>query len=194
MKSLLALGLGDWIGIAVGIVAFIALVIIIWGIATHNKLVALKIRTEEAFSTIDVSLKKRFDLIPNVVNTVKGYAKHESETLMQVVEARMNATTTEDKINADNALSQAVKGLNVLVERYPDLKANTNFISLQGQLANIENELSQARRYFNGTIREYNTKLQVFPSSIIANMMHLAPLPMFEITDNAERENVKVEF
>lgn len=190
----LLLSTGAWIGIALGIVAVIALFIVIWGVSTHNKLVSLKIRTDEAFSTIDVSLKKRFDLIPNVVNTVKGYAKHESETLLQVVEARMGATTTEEKINADNALSQAVQGLNVLVERYPDLKANTNFISLQGQLANIENELSQARRYFNGTIREYNTKIQIFPSSIIAKMMHLAPLPMFEIVDAVQRENVTVEF
>lgn len=190
----LLLSTGAWIGIAVGIVAFIAIIILIWGVSTHNKLIMLKTRTDEAFSTIDVSLKKRFDLIPNVVNTVKGYAKHESDTLLQIVEARSHATTTEEKMRTDNALSQAVRNLNIQVENYPDLKANTNFLSLQGQLANIENELSQARRYFNGTVREYNIKLQVFPSSIIAGMMHLEPLPMFEITDNFERENVKVEF
>lgn len=192
MKLLLSPGIIG--GIIGGVIALIVIILVIWGISTHNKFVMLKTRTDEAFSTIDVSLKKRFDLIPNIVSTVKGYAKHESETLLQIAEARSHATTTEEKIKTDNALSQAVKNLNVQVERYPDLKANANFISLQGQLSSIENELSQARRYFNGTIREYNIAIQVFPSSIIANMMHLKTLPMFEITDETERQNVKVEF
>lgn len=188
----LLLSTGGWIGI--GVAVGVVVIILIWIVATYNKLVRLRVQCDEGFSTVDISLKKRFDLIPNVVNTVKGYAKHESETLMKIVEMRSHATTPDEKINADNQLSQAIKGLNVAVENYPDLKANTNFLSLQGQLANIENELSQARRYYNATVREYNVKIRSFPAFIIANMMKLQPYGMFEIENNAERENVKVEF
>lgn len=188
----LLLGIGDWVGIGVAIA--VVLLLIIWIITSHNKLVAMSVQCDEAFSTIDVSLKKRFDLIPNVVNTVKGYASHESETLIRIVEARSQATTTNDKINLDNELSQAVNNLNMVVERYPDLKANANFMSLQAQLREIETELAQSRRYYNATVRQYNIKLHSFPSSIIAGFMGLQPIAMFEITDYRERENVNVQF
>lgn len=191
----LLLSTGGWIGI--GVAVAVVVIIIIWAIAAHNKFVSLSEQCEEGFSTIDIYLKKRFDLIPNLVNTVKGYAKHESETLQQVIEARNmagTATTAEDKIKADNAMSKAVRSFNVVVERYPELKANTNFLQLQSELNQIETELSQARKYYNATVRTFNSAIRSFPSSIIAGAMKLKRRSMFELDDVSERQNVKVEF
>lgn len=193
--KLLALTTGGIIGICVA--AALILIIIIWAIATYNSLVGLKTHCEDAHSSIDVSLKKRYDLIPNVVETVKGYAKHEQETFLKVTEARAKlecATTYDEVVAADNAMSQAVRGLNMLVERYPELKANTNFTSLQRQLNDIETELSQARRYSNGCVRELNKKIRSFPSLIIAKLMKLKPLAYFTVDSPEERQNVKVQF
>ena len=145
--------------VAIGVAAVVVLALIIWAISAYNKIVSLRVQCDDGFSTIDVFLKKRFDLLPNLVETVKGYAKHESETLEKVIAARSqlaNATTADEKVAADNAMTQAVRSLNMVVERYPELKANTNFLDLQNQLKGIETELSQARRYYNATVRVYS--------------------------------------
>lgn len=178
-------------------VVIIGLAIIIWYISTHNKLIRMINHCDEAWSTIDVHLKKRYDLIPNFVETVKGYAKHESDTLLNVTEARAQvagASSAEERIRAEARLTGAIKGLNLTVERYPELKANTNFLALQNQLAAIENELSSARRYYNANVREFNIKRESFPSSIVANRMRLEKQPLFTVDSDEERKNVKVSF
>lgn len=194
--NLLALGTGAIVGIVVGVVVFLAAVILIWWISTHNKFVKLENQAEEGFSTIDVYLKKRYDLIPNLVETVKAYAKHESETFTKVTEARAKAaaaTTMEEKAEADRMLTTALRGFSRIEERYPDLKANTNFLDLQNQLRNIENELAQARKYYNATIKVYNVYVQSFPSSIVAKQMKLTKKVFFEVAAE-EREAVRVSF
>ena len=184
--------------VAIGVAAVVVLALIIWAISAYNKIVSLRVQCDDGFSTIDVFLKKRFDLLPNLVETVKGYAKHESETLEKVIAARSqlaNATTADEKVAADNAMTQAVRSLNMVVEGYPELKANTNFLDLQNQLKGIETELSQARRYYNATVRVYNVKIQSFPSLIIAKMMKAKARTMFTLEDAPEeRQNVKVQF
>ena len=184
--------------VAIGVAAVVVLALIIWAISAYNKIVSLRVQCDDGFSTIDVFLKKRFDLLPNLVETVKGYAKHESETLEKVIAARSqlaNATTADEKVAADNAMTQAVRSLNMVVERYPELKANTNFLDLQNQLKGIETELSQARRYYNATVRVYNVKIQSFPSLIIAKMMKAKARTMSTLEDAPEeRQNVKVQF
>ena len=184
--------------VAIGVAAVVVLALIIWAISAYNKIVSLRVQCDDGFSTIDVFIKKRFDLLPNLVETVKGYAKHESETLEKVIAARSqlaNATTADEKVAADNAMTQAVRSLNMVVERYPELKANTNFLDLQNQLKGIETELSQARRYYNATVRVYNVKIQSFPSLIIAKMMKAKARTMFTLEDAPEeRQNVKVQF
>ena len=173
INTILALSMGEKIGIGVGVGAAVLLIIIfiaVW-ISLRNKLFRLKNQVEEAWSTIDVQLKKRYDLIPNLVETVKGYAKHESGTLEAVIKARniaISAKTTDEKINAENALSGTLKSLFKLKEAYPELKANQNFIDLQNQLRNIEDEIASARRYYNAVVREFNTRLEIFPSNIVA--------------------------
>lgn len=194
MKHLL-IGLGGWIGI--GVVVAVVLILIIWMIATYNKFVSLRTHCDDAYSGIDVYLKKRYDLIPNLVETVKGYAKHESETLQRVIEARAgiaNAKTVDEMVAADNALSQAIRGLNVVVERYPDLKANANFAALQSQLRATETELSQSRLYYNARVRELNKSVQSFPSLIIAKLFKVKTRQMFTVDSPEERQNVKVQF
>lgn len=192
----LLVSIGGWIGIAVAVA--VVLILLIWGIATYNKVVALRLQCDDSFAGIDIYLKKRYDLIPNLVETVKGYAKHESETLERVVDARAklkSATSPNEIVKADMAMSRAIRGVTRLVERYPELKANTNFMHLQGQLREIENELSQARKYYNATVREYNLKIQSFPSLIIAKIMKAEQRLMFTLDDaTEERENVKVQF
>ncbi len=194
----LLLGTGAIIGIVVGIIVVLLIVIVIaWWISTRNKFVTLRNQYEEAFATIDVYLKKRFDLIPNLVETVKGYAKHESETLTRVIEARnnaQNASTPAEKIEANAQLSQAIKNFNVVMEKYPELKANSNFMDLSNQLKGIENELANARKYYNATVKVFNTKKDLFPASIIANSMKLEKQPYFELDSAEERQNVKVQF
>ena len=187
-------------GAIIGIVAAAALVliIIIWAIASHNKIVSLRVQCDDGFSTIDVYLKKRFDLIPNIVETVKGYAKHESQTLQSVIEARnklAGATTADEIIAADNSMGQAIRGLNMLVERYPELKADRSFLSLQSQLQTIETELAQARKYYNATVREYNVKIMTFPTLTMAKFMKAKSKSMFNLDASPdERQNVKVQF
>ncbi|MBR2967922.1 MAG: LemA family protein [Clostridia bacterium] len=191
------LSIQDW---AIWLIVIVAVVLVValiaWIIATRNSLVALTNNVEEAFSTIDVYLKKRWDLIPNLVETVKGYAAHESETLTGVIAARnsaMQATTAEDKIEAENALSGTLKSLFALSEAYPALRASEQFGMLQNQLTAIENDIAQHRKYYNATVKQYNNKIMFFPSNLIANSMKLIKKPYFE-TESSERENVKVKF
>ena len=192
--NLLALELGAIIGICVAAVLILA--IIIWFIASYNKFVSLRAHVEDSFSTIDIYLKKRFDLIPNLVETVKGYAKHESETFRQVTEARAQmgkASTRAEIVEADKALSRALYSFRRVTENYPELKANTNFMDLQAQLRTIENELVNARKYYNACVRELNTKILSFPSLIVARLFKFTASELFEIAPE-ERENIKVSF
>ena len=198
MLNALLLGMGGIISIVVAIVVVFAL--IIWYVSTRNNFVRLKNKVEEAWATIDVFLKKRYDLIPNLVATVKGYANHESETLKAVVEARslaMSANGADAKMQAEKNLSSSLRTLFTAVsESYPQLQANSNFRDLQTQLQKIETELEGARRYYNGVVKSFNTKLEIFPSNIVANGMgeDYKKRAYFELDSAEERRNVKVEF
>lgn len=200
MGPLLLAGLPGWalgLIIAAAVLLLIAIIIIGWYISTHNKLIRMKNSVEEAFSTIDVYLKKRFDLIPNIVETVKGYAKHESETFQKITEARAklgSATSPDEKIEADKQMTTAVRGLFAVAENYPELKANANFMDLQAQLKSMEGEIAQSRKYYNATVREFNIKIQSFPSSIVARKMKLENATLYEVESTEERQNVKVSF
>lgn len=173
------------------------LIAVIWFIAIYNGFVKMKIKLNEAYSTMDVYLKKRYDLIPNIVETVKGYAGHESETLEKVTAARsaaMASSSVEKTIEAENAFQSTLKSLFALSESYPELKANVNFLDLQSQLQRIEEDIANSRKYYNAITRVYSTKIAIFPNMIVANMFKFTKMPMFEVTDGVERENVKVEF
>lgn len=166
------------------IILVIVVLLALWLVSIYNNLVKLRNNRENAFANIDVQLRQRYDLIPNLVNTVKGYAKHESETLQKVTNARaaaLGATTVNDKIAADNALSSALAGLKVSLEAYPDLKANQNFLQLQSELADIENKLAAVRRFFNSATRELNNAVETFPANLFARMFGFSRQPMFEI-------------
>ena len=186
--------------IVAAVLVVLAIAVVVWWINTRNGFVRLKNRVEEAWATIDVYLKKRFDLIPNLVETVKGYAKHESETLQNVISARsaaMSAGTPEEKMKAANQLSSSLRTLFTAVsEDYPDLRANTNFLDLQGQLKTIEGELESSRRYYNGVVKTFNTKLEIFPACIVGKRMgsEYVKRSYFELDNEAERQNVKVQF
>lgn len=178
------------------IVLIIIAVIAIFFITMYNGFVKLKNKVEEAFATMDVYMKKRFDLIPNLVETVKGYAAHEKETLQAVTEARtaiMNAKTTEERLENEGVLSGALKSLFAVSEAYPDLKANQNFLDLQKQLQKVEEDIANSRKYYNAVVREYNTKTETFPANLIAGMFGFTKKAMFEINES-ERENVEVSF
>lgn len=189
---------GGWIAIAVvAVILLIVIILICWSISARNNFVRMRSEYEEAFSSVDIQLKKRYDLIPNLVETVKGYAKHESETLEKVIAARnhaVNANTTADKIEADAEVSSAIKNFNIVAERYPDLKANVNFNNLSNQLTNIEDQLSEYRRYYNAKVKAFNTAREVFPKSIIAGWMNLQKQPYFQLTAEEERNAPKVQF
>lgn len=166
------------------IVIAVLAVLVLWLIAIYNKLVRFKNNRENAFADIDVQLRQRNDLVPQLVSTVKGYATHEKELLEGITQARagvMNATTVNDKIIADTQMTQALQGLRVQLEAYPDLKANTNFLQLQEEISDIENKLASARRYFNGTTREYNTAIESFPANLIASSFGHTRQPMYEL-------------
>jgi len=183
--------------VVVYVLGGLVLILIIWVIAAYNGFVKLRNSIEEAFSTMDVYLKKRYDLIPNLVETVKGYATHERETLDKVISARnmaASATTLEGRIEGENALAGTLKSLFAVAEAYPDLKANTSFLQLQGELRQIEDEIANSRKYYNAVVKTYNTKREVFPSVIIAGMFKFEKKPLFEVSEQAEREAVKVQF
>jgi LemA protein len=178
------------------IILILIVLIILWVIISYNSLVRLDNDSKEAFSSMDVYLKKRFDLIPNLVETVKGYAKHESSTLENVVKARnmgMQASSPEEKINADNMMASTLKSLFALSEAYPDLKANSNFIDLQSQLKRVEDDIASSRRYYNAIVKNFNIQTQIFPSSIIASMFHFTQKPLY-IIEEEQRNNVNVKF
>ena len=175
--------------------AGLALIFFLWAIGQRN-FVTMVNTVDEGFATIDVYLKKRYDLIPNLLETVKGYMKHEKSTFESIVKARsaaMNASP-ENKAEAENNLSGTLKTLFALAENYPELKANTQFGELQDELSKIETEISQARKYYNAVVKNYNTKIQLFPGNIVANMMKLKKRPYFELDSEVERKNVKISF
>ena len=185
------------IAIAGIIIAVIVGVIVVWLIAAYNGFVRANNNCEEAFATMDVYMKKRYDLIPNLVETVKGYAAHESNTLQKVVEARnmaQSASTVEERAQAENILSGTLKSLFAISEAYPDLKANQNFMDLQGQLKAVEEDIANSRKYYNAVVKQFNTKCEVFPSNLIAGIFHFEKKPMFEVEAQEERQNVKVSF
>lgn len=178
--------------IIIGIIVLIALYVL----TTYNSLVLLRNRVEEAFSTMDVYLKKRWDLIPNLVETVKGYAKHESSTLEEVTKLRTASyddMSEDEKVEVNKKISQGITKIMAIGEAYPELKANENFNNLSNQLQKVEEDIANSRKYYNGTVRTMNDKIQMFPSNIIANIFDFKARKMFEV-DEAQRENVKVEF
>lgn len=167
--------------IVIGIIVLLAL----WLVSLYNRLVRYRNSRENAFADIDVQLRQRNDLIPQLVSTVKGYATHEKDLLERITQARagvMNAGSINEKIAADTQLTQALQGLKVSVEAYPDLKANTNFLQLQEEISDIENKLAAARRYFNGATRELNTAIESFPSNLIAGSFGFTRQPMYELS------------
>ena len=166
-------------------------------IAMYNGLIRLKLRVDEAWSDIDVQLKRRHDLIPNLVETVKGYAAHEKTTLDSVIRARnsaMQAGNAADKAKAENALSETLKSIFALAESYPDLKANQNFLELQRELTDTEDKVQASRRFYNGNVRDFNTKLQVFPTNLMAGVLSFKAREFFGIEDASEKEVVQVKF
>lgn len=178
------------------IIVLIVLVLLYIG-ATYNSLVKKRNSVEEAFATMDVYLKKRWDLIPNIVASVKGYAKHEAETLEKVISlrnVRYQDLSDDEKISANAELSKGLASINAVAEQYPDLKANQNFIDLNRQLSQTENDIANARKYYNAVVKGYNNKVEMFPSSIVASMFKFIKKPMFTVDDAAERQAVKVEF
>lgn len=172
-------------------------VVLVAGIFMYNQLVTLKNRTDESWSDIDVQLKRRYDLIPNLVNTVKGYAAHESSVLQKVTEARsqaMQAGTAGGRAEAENMLSEALKSLFAVSENYPDLKANTNFLELQRELSDTENKIQAARRFYNANVRDFNTKIESFPNNVIAGIFTFGKREFFELEEAAAKEPVAVQF
>ena len=176
------------------IIAIVVLILIYFGV-TYNSFVKLNNTVKEAFSTMDVYLKKRWDLIPNIVETVKGYAKHEKSTLKEIIELR-NSTydnmSANEKIDVNNKLSQGINKLMAIAEAYPDLKANENFKDLSQQLTKVEDDIANSRKYYNGAVRIFNDKVQMFPSNIVAGMLGFKEQRMFEASES-ERENVQVK-
>lgn len=175
----------------------VAAIIFVWIIGGYNGLVVLRNRAKEAWADIDVQLKRRYDLIPNLMETVKGYAAHESGVFEKVTEARaaaMGATTPEDKIAKENALSGTLKSLFAVAENYPDLKASTNFIELQRELTDTEDKIQAARRFYNGNVRDLNTKIEVFPTNLVASIFSFKEMALFEVAGEQEREAPKVDF
>lgn len=174
--------------------AIVLLIFIVIG--TYNSLASLKVNVEEGFSTMDVYLKKRYDLIPNLVETVKGYDKHESSTLTAVIEARnraVSATVPDDVIAANGALTQGLSKIFALAEAYPDLKADKNYNDMMASLKSIEEDIENARKYYNGNVKLFNKKIVVFPTVLIAGMLGFTKFPFFEAA-SSERENVQVKF
>ena len=176
------------------IILVIAAILVIWAVSIYNRLVKLRNNRENAFADIDVQLKQRHDLIPQLVETVKGYVKHEKTVLENITNLRnaaVRASSIDDKIAVENQLNSALTGLKVTLEAYPDLKANQNFLQLQAEMSDIENKLSAVRRFFNSATRELNNAVQTFPSNIFAGMFGFKKEPMFDLgTDRAEAEKV----
>ena len=183
-----------------GIIALVVIVlVIVWGVSAYNGLVTLRNRVKNGWAQIDVQLKQRADLIPNLVQTVKGYAAHESQVLTQVTQARANALQAaqsgdvQQRIQAENQLSRAIMNLQAVAEAYPQLQANQNFLDLQGQLKALEEKIAYARQFYNDVVQKYNTKIEVVPSNIIAGLFHFEQASYFQI-DEADRQVPQVSF
>ncbi len=177
----------------------VAVLVVLWAVFSYNRFITLVQRAKEAWADIDVQLKRRYDLIPNLVETVKGYATHESQAFENVTKARsaaMGATTPAQKGQAENMLSGALKSLFAVAEAYPDLKANQNFLALQTELSDTENKIQAARRFYNGNVRDLTTGLQTFPGNLIAGMFHFEKMEYFQLSDAdaAAKEPVAVKF
>ena len=182
---------------AIIIIVVIIVLLLLYIAGTYNALVKGRNKVEEAFATMDVYLKKRWDLIPNLVESIKGYAKHEAETLQNVISARNSGyqnMTAEEKIEANREFSKGHAAINVVAEQYPNLKANENFINLNNQLQKVEEDIANARKFYNAVVREYNNKTEMFPSSIVASMFKFGKKQMFAVDDEAERQAVQVKF
>lgn len=176
------------------VVIVLIVLLVLFVMSSYNKLVRLSNRVDEGFSTMDVYLKKRFDLIPNLVETVKGYAKHEADTLSSVIAQRNMAKTPKDVMDSENKITNAIQGIFAVAEQYPDLKANTNFMDLQNQLKKVEEDIANSRKYYNALVREYNDVIMSVPTNIVASLFHFEKKTMFEVANTSERENVQVKF
>ena len=179
------------------IIVIAAGLVILWIIAVYNGLIKLRNRTDEAWSDIDVQLKRRYDLIPNLVEAVKGYASHEKKLFEEVTKARsqaMQASGPEEKGKAENILSGALKSLFAVAENYPNLRASENFAKLQDELSDTENKIQAARRFYNGNVRDFNTKIQIFTNNLVAGMLKFSSREFFEIENEKEKEAVAVKF
>lgn len=177
-------------------VIVVVVLILLYFLVTYNKLVTMRNSVHEAFATMDVYLKRRWDLIPNLVETVKGYAKHEQETLKQITGLRggsYDSLSDDQKVQTNNALTKGIMKIMAIAEAYPELKANTNFMALNNELANIEKDIAQSRKYYNAVVKEYNNKVQMIPSNIVAGIAGFKSAEMFAAAE-AERANVKVQF
>lgn len=179
------------------VIACVVLVILLMFLSIYNGFVRLRNDVEEGFATMDVYLKKRFDLIPNLVETVKGYAIHEKSVLEEVTKARSavsNSSSTEERVKGENQITSTLKTLFAVSEAYPDLKANSNFQSLMDELKGIEGDIANSRKYYNAVVKKYNIKIDTFPSNIVASIFGFVKKPMFEISDETERQNISVDF
>lgn len=177
------------------IIIGVVVVLLVLVLVTYNSLIQLRNKVKEAFSTMDVYLKKRYDLIPNLVDIVKGYAKHETDALQEVTKMRVNTQKgdLDSAIDSEVKIGDALQSLLVVVEKYPDLKANTNFLDLQERLSKMEEEIAFSRRYYNGSVREFNNKCQMFPFNLIAGMFGFKALPMYQVDSDKERQVVDVK-
>ena len=180
-----------------GVILFLVIVVAIYVVCVYNALIRLRNNAEEGYSTMDIYMKKRYDLIPNLVETVKGYAKHEEQTLEGVMQARyscMTANDPEERAKSENMLTGTLKTLFNVAENYPQLQANQNFISLQNTLQSLEEEIANSRKYYNGCVKILNNKIEVFPSNLVAKRFKFEKKVLFEIPDEAEKVAPKVKF
>lgn len=190
----------NWYNIRMSSILFILVIIaliFLWVIFAYNNFIRLINRAKEAWADIDVQLKRRYDLIPNLVDTIKGYAKHESDAFEAVTKARamaIGAGNLSEKSQAETGLTAALKSVFAIAEAYPELKANQNFLELQKELSDTENKIQAARRFYNTNVRDLNTKIETFPSNIIASMFHFSTLEFFELSEESARQPVKVKF
>ena len=179
------------------IILILIVLVILYAVGFYNGCIKLRNQIEEAFSTMDVYLKQRYDLIPNLVNTVKGYAEHEEKTLTELTEARtkaMAAQTTQQRVESEQGFQSALSRLLAVAENYPDLKANQNFLQLQQELRVQEDNIANARKYYNAVVREFNTKIEKMPGALFAGLFGFVKQALFEIPDVSQRENVDVQF
>jgi len=179
------------------IILAVLIVLVLWVIFVYNRLITLRNRSKEAWSDIDVQLKRRYDLIPNLVETVKGYAAHEKELFEKVTEARskaMGAQSMKDKAQAENVLSSTLKSLFAVAENYPQLRAAENFLELQKELSDTENKIQAARRFYNANVRDINIQIEKFPANVVASMFGFKQMDFFEVEEAVAREPVKVNF